>query len=114
MQKLSGENYKISHSKEDNRVIFDGTLRLRGLDEYQEISDVLEACIDENKILIIDLKKLDFLNSSGIAMLSRFVITLRKKTGITLNIEGSSHIPWQGKSLKNLQRLMPDLNLTFE
>ncbi len=114
MKNLSGENYKISHSKIDNRIIFDGTLRLRGLDEYQEISATLETCIEHNNNLIIDLTKLDFLNSSGIAMLSRFVITLRKKSDVTLNILGSSEIPWQGKSLKNLQRLMPSLNLTFK
>lgn len=111
---LSGENYKVTLNEEDNTVILDGTLRLRGLDEYQEISIMLDSCLGRSNTTIVDLTKLDFLNSSGIAMLSRFVINARKNENTQLTILGSESIPWQGKSLKNLKRLMPSLSLKFE
>ncbi len=114
MTTLSGENYKITHYLDDNLITIDGTLRLRGLDEYSDISNLLNTCLDKSDSITVDLSKLEFLNSSGIAMLSRFAITARKKENITLIIKGSNDIPWQSKSLKNLQRLMPKIVLTFE
>ena len=114
MTALTGENYTVSLNKEANCVTFDGTLRLRGLDEYQEISLMLDAHFKTHNSITLDLKKLDFLNSSGIAMLSRFVINVRKTEHSSLTILGSNDVPWQGKSLKNLQRLMPELALEFD
>ena len=57
---------------------------------------------------------LEFLNSSGISILSKFVISVRKKKNISITVKGSNSIPCQGKYLKNLQRLMPNLKLEFE
>lgn len=111
---LAGENYNVTYSEDINCVTFKGTLRLRGLDEYQDISTMLENCLLANNTASIDLKHLDFLNSSGIAMLSRIIIKARKTDNITLTIIGSNSVPWQGKSLKNLQRLMPNLVLIFD
>lgn len=56
-------------------------------------------------------EKLGFLNSSGISMLSKFVIGLRKQKGTLLIVLGSNDQPWQGKSLQNLVRLLPGLKL---
>jgi hypothetical protein len=44
-------------------------------------------------------------------MLSKFIIEVRKKAGVQMAVQGSQGIAWQGKSLKNLQRLMPGLQL---
>jgi anti-anti-sigma factor len=63
--------------------------------------------------IVLDLKNLEFLNSSGISMLSKFVINIREKNSTQILVKGSESIPWQGKSLKNLQRLMPSLILEF-
>lgn len=62
----------------------------------------------------INLKDLGFLNSSGISMLSKFVLSLRKKKGIQLIVLGSNDMPWQGKSLKNLEKLLPGLKLEID
>lgn len=61
--------------------------------------------------MTIDLQKLLFLNSSGISMLSKFVISLRKKKRLQLIVLGSEEVPWQKKSLKNLQKFLPGLKL---
>jgi hypothetical protein len=61
--------------------------------------------------IVLDLRELDFLNSSGITMFSRFVIEARDHIGINLQFIASEAVPWQARSLKNLQRLMPSLNI---
>jgi hypothetical protein len=57
------------------------------------------------------LRELDFLNSSGITMLSRFVIEARDQDGISVHCFASDAVPWHARSLKNLQRLMPGLTI---
>lgn len=110
---VKGDNYKIWYDNSSATVNFKGVLRLNGVEEYEEILKLLnDVMVAEPPRITLNLMHLDFLNSSGITMLSKFVIEMRKKT-IHLMILGSNSLPWQGKSLKNLQRLMPNLNLTF-
>ena len=111
---ISGENYQATYKEAENTIMLDGTLRLRGLDEYKEIGQMLDHSLKQGKAIILNVKKLDFLNSSGIAMLSQFVIRTRKSSDVKLTIQGSVEIPWQSKSLKNLQRLMPELELNID
>ena len=96
----------------DNILVFEGYLRLNGLQEYSSISNLLNNVIEqEPETIILNLEKLSFLNSSGISMLSKFVINVRKKQNIHMVVVGTKENPWQTKSLKNLQRLMPSLSL---
>jgi hypothetical protein len=44
-------------------------------------------------------------------MIAKSTIDIRKKGGIHLTVKGSSQTPWQSKSLRNLQKLLPDLDL---
>ena len=111
MKTIQGENYKAIYDDAQKTVILEGTLRLRGIEEYDEIANLLDAILKENSAATVDVRKLEFLNSSGIAMISRFIIKARKVTGLSITIQASKQIPWQGKSLKNLQRLMPELVL---
>jgi hypothetical protein len=64
--------------------------------------------------MTLDLRNLAFVNSSGISMLSKFVLSMRKKKGVQLVVLGSNDMPWQGKSLKNLEKLLPGLKLEIE
>lgn len=114
MQSLSGEGYKIELDNDTHTVRMSGALRLGGLSEYAPISDLLENALDGREVLTIDLSALEFLNSSGIATLSKFVISARNRNDCRLAIQGSNAIAWQGKSLNNLKRLMPSLELSFD
>ena len=111
MQIIEDENYKIEYNASDKVVNFSGTLRLGGLTEYAPIIECLEQAVNENESLTLSVKDLEFLNSSGIAMLSKFVINARNKEDFLLSVVGSKVTPWQAKSLNNLQRLMPALTL---
>ncbi|MGK7882380.1 MAG: hypothetical protein AB4060_20105 [Crocosphaera sp.] len=112
---IKTDDYFVIYNPETITVSFGGSLRLGGSEEYAPIVELLdEAVASEPEIITLDLIALEFLNSSGISMLSKFVISVRKKKNISITVKGSDDVPWQGKSLKNLQRLMPSLKLEFE
>lgn len=90
-----------------------GLLRLDGMEKYQSIMDFLLNGVEQAPTLTIDLRELEFLNSSGISMLSMFVVKVRDRGDVNLIFKGSNKILWQTKSLKNLQRLMPSLILEY-
>ena len=114
-QEIKGENYRVGYEPETTTVKFEGSLRLGGMAEYAPIVNLLEEVTAQQPTKItLNLQELEFLNSSGISMLSKFVIGARKKKIIQIVVKGSNSIPWQGKSLKNLQRLMPSLKLELE
>lgn len=112
---IKGDTYSVGYDRETTTIKFDGSLRLNGMDEYQPIVDLLNNILNTNPDkIILNLKDLIFLNSSGINILSKFTIKVRQKKTVQMAIKASEAIPWQGKSLKNLQRLLPTLQIDIE
>lgn len=109
---IKTDTYHIIYDDAKQTIFFQGTLRLNGTNEYLSISNLLDQVIEtEPETIILNIEELKFLNSSGINMLSKFVINVRKRQNIQMSVVGVKEIPWQNKSLKNLQRLMPSLIL---
>ncbi|MGK7932902.1 MAG: hypothetical protein AB4041_15940 [Microcystaceae cyanobacterium] len=109
---ISDKQYRVFYEEKTLTVHFEGSLRLGGMTDYAPIVELLNQVKEQQpEMITLNLEKLDFLNSSGISMLSKFVINIRKTGHSQMTIKGSKSIPWQGKSLKNLQRLMPNLVL---
>ncbi len=106
-------DYTVTYDPDSATVVIRGFLRLEGVDGYQPVMDLLLTAAETAETCIVDLQELEFLNSSGISMLSMFVVKIRQRGNIHLTFRGSDQILWQTKSLKNLQRLMPSLNLEF-
>jgi hypothetical protein len=112
---IKDTTYAINYDAASNTVQWRGSLRLGSLDEYAPIMDLMEqASVKDEGTLTLDLRELAFLNSSGINVLSKFIIKLRKHSVLQVVIHGSQKIPWQTKSLKNLQRLMANLQLEWD
>ena len=112
MKNISGESFDIRLEEDNSTVFFKGALRLTGMEEYAPILEMLKGTlIDPNAPIVLDLTELDFLNSSGITMFSRFVIEARNRAAINVHFLASESIPWHARSLKNLQRLMPSLKI---
>jgi hypothetical protein len=111
---VKGDDYHVWYDQSEVCIYFQGSLRLAGTEEYAPIVKILESVIEQvRKKITLNLRELEFLNSSGINVLSKFVIKVRQKETINILVQGSENIPWQGKSLKNLQRLMPTLKLEW-
>jgi hypothetical protein len=111
---VKGDDYKVWYNASESSIYCQGSLRLAGTEEYAPIVQILEHVIEQSpQRIILNLCQLEFLNSSGINVLSKFVIKVRQKEKISITVQGSDTVPWQGKSLKNLQRLMPALKLEW-
>ncbi|NEO84647.1 MAG: hypothetical protein F6J87_10395 [Spirulina sp. SIO3F2] len=114
-QEIKGDNYSVQYNQETVTIQFQGKLALSGVKDYGPIHDLLYAVVaDAPAQMTLDLRQLSFLNSSGISMLSKFVLALRKKEGVQLVVVGSNEMPWQGKSLRNLKKFLPNLKLEIE
>ena len=114
-QEIKGEDYTVLYNPDNQTITFQGELALGGPKEYAPINDLLQEVVNgEPEEITLDLKQLAFLNSSGISMLSKFVLGLRKKKAVQLVVLGSNDMPWQGKSLKNLQKFLPRLKLEVQ
>ncbi len=113
---IKGQEYNVTYDPAAATVVFTGELALMGMGEYPPIADLLEQALTDLSgqaapQLTLDLQALKFLNSSGINVISKFVIKVRRAGGIAMLIKGSNTIPWQEKSLVNLKRLMPEMVL---
>jgi len=109
---IKTEDYRICYDPSTATVSFVGSLRLSGPEQYAPIVQLLGEVADvEPTKITLNLQQLEFLNSSGINMLSKFIIEVRKKGGVQMAVQGSQRIAWQGKSLRNFHRLMPGLQL---
>lgn len=109
---ITTDDYRIWYDSATTTAFCTGTLRLNGTSEYAPLLALLmDAVADVPELFTLDLQQLQFLNSSGINMLSKFAIAMRQQDNRQLKVIGSQAIPWQSKSLKNLQRLMPALEL---
>ena len=99
---------------EDAVIHYEGTMRLSGTEAYQPIMDLMHGVLETKpEEITLDLAGLEFLNSSGINLLARFTIEVRKQEDMAIVVKGATRIPWQSKSLPNLKKLHPSLQLDF-
>lgn len=117
VETITGEEYSVEYNANTQTVTFIGSMRLRTSEEYEPITELMQQAhdaTDAGETLILDFSELKFLNSSGINVISRFVIAARKAAKVTLLVKGSQEIYWQKKSLTNLQRLWPKVKIDIQ
>ncbi|GAA3070175.1 hypothetical protein GCM10010520_17150 [Rhizobium viscosum] len=107
---ISDENFRVW--TENTEVYFDGIFRLAGPDAYAPIHSMIVGLLHEgHKQVTFNLTGLEFLNSSGINLLAKLTIEARKMGELQLIVKGTNQYPWQAKSLPNLKKLHPLLDL---
>ena len=110
---IKGEEYRIHYDVETTTVTCQGSFRRRRA-EYAPIKQLLNEIAEATPSRItLDARELQFLNSSGINMFSKFVIRVRKLKRSQLVLLGNREILWQPKSFGNLKRLMRGLTLEW-
>ncbi|MEI6426856.1 MAG: hypothetical protein WCO45_00500 [Pseudanabaena sp. ELA607] len=111
-QEIKTSDYTVCSDDNSNTVHFSGELALSNPSEYDPINKLLIALADgAPDTLTLDLRHLEFVNSSGISMLSKFVLGMRKHKDTQVVVLGSNEFSWQSKSLRNLEKLLPGLKL---
>jgi len=105
-QTIKGEEFSVDLNGSTQTIHFKGTVRLQTGEDYAPIVALLNKGIEEaSGELLLDFRQLNFLNSSGINAISKFVISARKDDRPGLKVIGNKDIYWQQKSLQNLQKL---------
>ena len=112
---IIGDEYQLIYDQATTTITIQGTLRLRGITEYNHISQLLnDIAVQKPDTITLDLRELRFINSSGINILFKFVVRIRDLKSSNLVVRGSTRVPWQQKSLNNLPRLMADVQLEWK
>jgi hypothetical protein len=110
---IKGANYRVWYDRANAVVYFEGSLQLEGAD-YNPIESLLDQVLmSEPRTITLDVRALNFLNSSGINVLYKLAIGMRKKGEMQLVVRGSKKFPWQGKSLPNLKKFNPNFEMTL-
>ncbi|MFP4621739.1 MAG: slr1659 superfamily regulator [Bacteroidales bacterium] len=103
---------KLTYDRNQHKVVIEGSMRLANLTEYEVVSDFLNKVSEQaNDGLTIDLRNLEFLNSSGITTFSMFILSCKKQGKPKLKVLGSNDISWQEKSLRNFKKLWEDVDV---
>jgi len=108
---IKADDYQIWYDPDSSTVFFRGFLRLDGIEGYTPVMNLLMNALEQSSQICLNLEALEFLNSSGISTLSIFVVRVRERKNVQLLLRGSNQVLWQTRSMKNLQRLMPSLQL---
>ena len=109
---IKTDDYRIW--AEDGVIHYEGVMRLSGTEAYAPVLALMNEVLEsEPESVSLDLTELEFLNSSGINLLARFIIQVRKQPDTAVVVKGSTRVPWQSKSLPNLKKLHPALKLTI-
>ncbi len=108
------DEYSIKYDAETTTISWQGIMRLDS-SRYKTITQFLKEVVAlQPSQLILDLRKLEAFNSSGVTMLARFLLTTGKKVAIPLILKATQDIPWQNNSIKHFQKLVPKLQIEWE
>ena len=112
LMEIKNDDYKIAYNPESGIIACSGNLELRGKEGYAGIAALLKNAVEsKTRLIILDMRKLEFLNTMGITTLGGFIIDVRNKGNKGLKVRASTQYPWQGRALKGLEILMENMEV---
>ncbi len=113
--KITAGESTLMFDEKINTIYLAGSMRLANMREYEVVKKFIRQAYDKTEnVLIIDFRKLIFLNSSGITTISMFILAVKKLNKAKINILGSKKVSWQEKSLKNFNKLWNEVKIEIE
>ena len=112
-REIKGEDYHIVYNDQTHTVSFMGIIRLQTTEEYAPLNAMLLSAYTAagNGSLTIDFRELQFFNSSGINVINQFIIAIRKAGKGSVLVQGDQENYWQQRSLSNLTKLWPKVQV---
>jgi hypothetical protein len=115
MNEIRGDEYALTYDSATATLRCEGALRLYGASGWTAIDHLLEQIANQQApVLTLDLRALEFLNSAGINVFSKLMITIRTRGASQVIIRGNPRIAWHIRTLENFHRLLPTLQVQFE
>lgn len=114
---IVAKKYRLTYEVETAKVSCHGSLFLNGHKEYEPLLGFLKETVDQQSTnLTLDLRDLEFINSSGINTIMQFVTYIRdsKPTQFKFIVLVNKNNLFHRKLSANLQRLLSSLQVEFE
>jgi len=110
---LQDENYMVSF--ENDVIEMSGKLSLM-TEDYDEIEKLFKKIIDKKPTLLtLDIKNLEYLNSSGIKTICvALILEIAELENHQLKILCSNKFTWQKETIPALKDLMEQMIIVFE
>jgi len=111
--KISGNDFRMSYENEVIRI--SGKLSLM-LEDYSEIEAFFENIVaSQPHKLTLDIRELEYLNSSGIKVLCvNLILEAAENNDLSMTICCSNRFTWQRETVPTFQALMDHLEIKFE
>lgn len=112
---IRDDRYSVEYNPETATITCQGSLRLYGGTAYASIIDLLNTIADQQPArVVLDIRGLHFVNSSGINVFYKFILQIRDYKSTRLEVRGAETIFWQPKLMLNFQRLLPEIEVTWD
>jgi hypothetical protein len=110
---IEGEGYTVTY--EDGVIRISGKLSLM-LEDYEELEAFFEKIIEsEPPNLALDIRELEYLNSSGIKTICvSLILEADDIEGLRMKILCSDRYTWQKETVPTFEDLMDDMEIVFE
>lgn len=115
VNRIATDEYNVEINPVNHIAILKGELRLENTSAYTPIVDLINVLVSqEPEIVTIDLRQVEFINSSGINSLSKFLMSATKQGKSRIVVKATEEVTWQKRMLRNVQRVVPDFELLFD
>lgn len=111
---IEGDGYRIWYEETTSTLFFAGRILLIADAEREPITTALENLLELNpSSMRWDVTKLQLISSAGLNVLYKFILSVRGRDAMHMQVIGNEAFVWQQTALPNMKKLMPELKLEF-